>query len=69
VKRLPRAAFSPELVRQMKALSDYRVFYGEVPLPVFTRAFFRVWEILDGKLDAISFDYWFRRELGSEGFL
>jgi hypothetical protein len=31
--------------------------------------FFRVWEILDGKLDAISFDYWFRRELGSEGFL
>jgi hypothetical protein len=44
----------------MKALSDYRVFYGEVPLPVFVQCFFSVWKILNGKLDAISFDYWFR---------
>ncbi len=69
MKRLPRVAFPPELVRRMEALSDYRVFYSEVPLPVFTRVFFRVWEILDGKLDAISFDYFFRCMLESEEFL
>ena len=69
MKRLRRAVFPPEFRGQLKALSHYRVFYDGVPLSVFVRVFFRVWEILDGKLDAISFDYWFRRELGSEGFL
>lgn len=60
MRRLP-LTFPSALPDQLASFGHYQRRYPSIPVTRFWQFFLEIWDILDGRLDAISFDYYIKK--------